>query len=204
MEQVKRYPRPIRRFPRPMSNADIIENATLGNGVVDLSKIRKMQQERKERQKISRQEMARRMNLSTSLRRQNEMMKLFTEVHKEIIGYDFQPVRKSYWISYRRQGKLIKKKHKSDRARLFKAFADAERKYDCKYEEFKDYLTNILNKISDNSFYNSSRRIFNFVVSEKNIEQFLYSKSYIRKRKRKNDKIRETARKHAEFFSEQG
>lgn len=194
---VKRFPRPIKRFPRKCkcSFREIISDATNKSGVVDLNKVRTLRQD-------SNKAMADKRN--NTRKRNQDTFNNFLKVYEEYFEMKFIPNKKTRIVTYKnKEGKIIKAKYKTDFARYIEFYNKTIIKYKEDKENFEKYLLFIFDYCINTLNTKEQNRIFGCVVSEK-----LSTIFFMRKRKRKaGGKIRIKDRKkkenkHRKLFDE--
>lgn len=191
MEDIVRKPR---KFPPSDIKGDDVVKATK-NGVVDLSKIRKAKEKRKEERIKKAAKMLRARKWFASI------IGTFQDSYKKYFGgkYNLRPER----FVTRHINKNTAKRYKiqSDNARIRKLYNYIKTRYDGGGEEYKQYLDHIFDELTEIEI--SNRQIIGYIEKEERIDKFFAKLSKERKRSGKARDVRRRAKVHSQYFDDE-
>jgi len=189
-DHIKRFPRKIvRRYPRLK-----IEKATTKAGCVDLNKIRQMIEQdkiEKEKQNEKRKE---------TKSKYNEIFSLFKDQYEEYFNAKFIANTNQRIVSYKNSdGKLIRRKYKTDRARFIEFYIHILNRYNINNDELKEYFKYAF-KLSLREYeFTEQNKIFGVVISEKIADKYFLKQRKEKITKRDNMTLRE---RHKNLFND--
>lgn len=190
----------IIRRPRPKPPTDIahkdIKKATR-NGVVDLSKVRKSREKRKQ-ERTDRAASARK-----TLSRKRAIARHFEEICKVIIGgkYDLRPSR---YRNRKIRGKNAYKRTRinSDIERIWAVYYYIKTRYDEGVAAYIDYIEHMLEQIMANEVINRNAMV-GYIENRDRIDDFFMSRKKHAYAAKKAGNVRRRSEAYSEYFDDE-
>jgi len=169
-----------------------IKKSTTRAGCVDLGKIRELRANRKKKRSDGIKKINEQKNLIVSL---------FQKAYEEIVGGTFQLRNRTSFSSWKdKNGTVYKKKHATDKQRLWDAYRYATDHNGAELENMGAYFHHAVEEAQRRYKVKSPRQIFGYVVNQGVIESWFMDKSRKRVLAKENEQIEARAEEHAKLF----
>jgi len=186
--------RPRIRPPTDVDD-DIVQKANQ-NGVVDLTKIKKYVEQRKE------ERYARARKAAGTRAEKLKLAKDYNELSMEIahLTHNF---RKERFVSFKQDEKtIIRRRYKADVDRLWDIYKYLIIKYESSKDTFYEYISHAIKKAFSELNLEKETSIFGFVVSEKSVDSYLFESAKRYSIKQRVNSLAARAQEHARYFQD--